>query len=124
VSATVTATTLRPVPKPIPIVRGHVARALVAVESDLFDATTELVHQRADLVEAASPENNALLERVLRIEGLPPLARELIRAALFIEQAEDAAARRAERRRAAAHDFDRSAIGGCERMLTGRGDDA
>lgn len=118
---------LRPAPKPAPVRLGQrVARALVAVESDLFDSTAELVHQRADLVEAASPQNNALLERALRAldDGDVALARELIRAALVIEHAEDAAALRAERRRVAAHDGNRSAIGGCERMLTGRGDDA
>jgi hypothetical protein len=89
-------------------------RWLQAVEGDLFGASAELVHQRADLEAAASPENNSLLERVLRIEGLPPLARELILAALAIERDEDAAILRARERRARAHAYGRRAAGRVE----------
>lgn len=90
-------------------------RWLQAVEGDLFGASAELVHQRADLEAAASPENNSLLEQVLRIEGLPPLARELILAALAIECDEDAAILRAMQRRARAHGHQKRAAGRVER---------
>jgi hypothetical protein len=96
------------------------ARCLAAVESGLFDATCELVYQRDDLVEACSDINNRALAAALRVEGLPPLARELIQVALAAEDAEDAAVRRAERRRAGAHGYQRDAIGRIEVLLTDR----
>lgn len=92
-------------------------RWLQAVEGDLFGATVELIYQRTDLDGAASPENNRLLERVLRIEGLPSLARELILAALEIERAEDAAVLRARQRRARAHGYQQRIAGRVERAV-------
>ena len=103
-----------------PKIGPHEARRLVAVESDIVESTCELVYQRDDLAQAGGDENNRLLEAALRVEGLPPLARDLIRRALHIEHGEDAAVRRAERRRMAAHDFNRSASVRVETMLTER----
>jgi hypothetical protein len=97
-----------------------IQRDLVAIEGDAYGASVQLVYQRDDLAEACSDENNRALEAALRVEGLPPLARELIQAALAIEIAEDAAARQAEQRRSQIHGHTRSAAGRIELMLTGR----
>lgn len=104
-------------PCPVIVDRGH----LIAIEADGFGASTELVYQRSDLAEAASPENNLALEAALKVPGLPPLARELIRHALTIEIAEEAAVARAARHREVAHGHTRRIAGGVERALTGRG---
>lgn len=93
---------------------------LIDVESDLFSASTEAVYQRNDLAEAATDENNRLLEAALGVEGLPPLAREYIERALAIERGEDAAVRRAERRREVFHGYTRSAGGRVDGLITGR----
>lgn len=97
--------------------------ALVDVEGDLFGASIELIHQRDDLREAAGDENNKALRRALRAldEGDVSLARDLIRAALFAEDAEDAAIRRAEQRRDAAHGHQKAAAGRVERLVSARG---
>lgn len=97
-------------------------RALVRIEDDIVEASCELTYQRDDLIEAANPENNRLLEEALLAlqRGDVVLARQLIRSALDIENAEDAAARRAQQRRDDAHAFTRSAAGRMETVLVGR----
>ena len=102
-----------------PLVGGQ-ARLAVAAENDTIEATCELVYQRDDLAEAGSDENNRLLAAALRVAGLPPLARELIQRALHLDHGEDAAVRRAQERRDAAHGFTQSATVRLEELLTGK----
>lgn len=97
-----------------------VRRIVHRIEDDGYGAAQQLVYQRDDLIAAASPENNRLLEQALRVEGLPPLARELIQRALAVEIAEEQAVARAHGRRETAH-FHLKAIGSrCELAATGR----
>jgi hypothetical protein len=92
---------------------------LTGIEGDAFGASTELVYLRDDLDEAAGGETTRALEAALRVANLPPLARELIQAALLAEIAEDAAIRRATERRHRAHSHTRSVAGRIELALTG-----
>lgn len=119
---------VRPVPKPQPrpvakpLAMGHARIAVEGIEDELFAAATDLVRQRADLIEAATPENNRLMRRALRAldDDDKTLARELLVAAIFIEDNEDAAARRAETRRERVHGRQKNAVARAEQMITGR----
>ena len=96
---------------------GRFARS---IEDHGYGAATNLVHLRDDLAEAANPENNRLLERALRVAGLPPLARELIQAALLVEIAEEQAVARARLSRDYAHIDVKAINGAVELAITGR----
>lgn len=116
---------IRPVPKPAanpPLVYGRAAQRFIEVEGDLFNASAELVKQRADLAEAASPEDNRLMRKALRALDNDDVAfaRELLRTALFLADNQDTAALRAEQRRANAHGYQKIAVGRVDSALTGR----
>lgn len=97
-------------------------RQLVAIEGEAYEASTELVRQRDDLTEADfhDARHDEALDAVLRIDGLPPLARELVRVAQAADRAEDEAIERANGRRERAHGHTRRIAGRVERALTGR----
>lgn len=97
-------------------------REVVGVEGSNFETCGELANQRGDFedVRDHDADHDALLEAVLRVEGLPPLARELIQRAQRADAAEDAAMRRADRRRETAHRHARETGRRLEHLLTGR----
>jgi hypothetical protein len=129
VSPTVTIVA-RPAPKRTPAARPkvdpHAARRLVAVESDIIEASCELVYQRDDLIEASSPVNNRALRVALAAldRGDLAMVREQLLIAIRVEDEEEAAARRAEERRLGAHGFTRSATRRVETLLTAREGDS
>jgi hypothetical protein len=113
---------LHAVPKPTPKLHQSHQRQVVAIEDDLYSATYELVHQRDDLKQAISDDDEHALARAERAldDGDYVLCREMIRAARFLAKNEDAAARRAETRRRAAQGHQQSATGRIEALATGR----
>jgi hypothetical protein len=116
---------LRAVPKPKPAPKLHQShqRQVVAIQSDVIEATAELVYQRDDLKQAISDADDCALARALRAleDGDYALCREMIRVARFAIKNEDTAARRAETRRRAAQGHQQSAAGRIEVMTTGQG---
>jgi hypothetical protein len=110
-------------PDPTPQLHQSHQRHLVGVESSNFEATAELVLQRHDLADGCADTNNRALENALAAleSGDVPLARQHIHTAIAAEEDEDAAIRRAERRRQAAHGYARETAKGLEMVLTGRG---
>lgn len=116
---------VRPVPKPQPrkpLVMGRARVGVEEVEGEICAASVELVCQRSDLAEAASPEDNRLLRQAIRAldNGDKTLARELMVAALFIADRQDTAAIRAEGRRERAHGRQKNAVARAESLITGR----
>lgn len=113
--ATNTVTDAAPVARPV-------RRVLMRIEAVAYEASAELVHQRGHFEEAQAhdAEHDALLDAALKVDGLPPYARDLIVRALHADDREDAAHRRADQRREAAHGYTREIAGRVELTLTGR----
>lgn len=112
----------RSAPRATPLVALERGR-LVAIEADAYGASAELVHQRSDFEDAAThdDEHDAALDAALRVDGLPPAARELIQRAMAADRREDTAIYdRARRRRGRAHGHARAIAGAVEHALTGR----